>query len=99
MPTDRTADLRTLLQRARLSPEQLARGLTQSAAELGLPGRIDPKTPYKWLHGTHPRRPWQVLTVQLLNTVLGSELTPADFGWQDDSRGILVVPADTGLSL
>jgi hypothetical protein len=38
--------LRALLERAGLSPEQLARRLNAQAAELGLANRIDPKTPY-----------------------------------------------------
>jgi hypothetical protein len=43
------AALRALLQRADLSPEQLARRLNRQAAQCGITKRVDPKTPHKWL--------------------------------------------------
>src|SRR5712691_3593122 len=53
--------LRTLLQRADLWPEALARRLNVLARELGMPRQVDKKTPYKWLCGSVPRDPWPAL--------------------------------------
>ncbi len=97
MVTDANGMLRTLLQRAGLSTEQLARRLNQQAAELGLPNRIDQKTPYKWFRGAVPRAPWPMLVARYLSGQLGSEISPEDLGWTASSEGILWVPADTGL--
>jgi len=91
--------LRALLQRAGLSPEQLARRLNQHAAELGLPNRIDPKTPYKWLRGTVPRPPWPALVAHILSSRLGGTIDAGDLGWSVRESDVLCVPADTGLVL
>lgn len=90
--------LRTLLQRAGLSPEQLARRINQQAADLGLPNRIDQKTPYKWFRGGLPRVPWPTLVARVLSSQLGTDVSPADLGWESNSGGILWVPADAGLA-
>src|ERR1043166_2828199 len=50
--------LRQLLQRATLTPEQFAHRLNRLATQMGLTARIDRKTPYKWLRGGLPREPW-----------------------------------------
>ncbi|HEX6238290.1 MAG TPA: hypothetical protein VFZ68_13915, partial [Acidimicrobiales bacterium] len=64
--TDNEA-LATLLGRAQLSPEAFARRLNAFALELGRADRLDPKTPYKWLRGGHPRQPWPTLAAALLS--------------------------------
>jgi tetratricopeptide (TPR) repeat protein len=96
---DTGIELRALLQRAGISPEQLARRLNQQAAGLGLPNRIDQKTPYKWFRGTQPRPPWPALVAQLLSSQLGIEVNASDLGWKSDDSGILCVSANSGLIL
>ena len=91
------AVLRTLLQRAQLSPERFARLLNKSAAELGLVARMDPKAPYKWLRGAHPREPWPGLAVELLSAKLGCRVEMAELGWRTGAGSLRYVPADTGL--
>ena len=95
--TEPPAGLRVLLQRAQLSPERFARLLNRSAADLGLVARIDPKTPYKWLRGVHPREPWPGLVVELLNTELGCRIEVAELGWRVNPSSVRYVPADSGL--
>lgn len=89
--------LRTLLQRARLSPERLARQLNRKAAEMGLPNRVDEKTPYKWFKGTVPRFPWPTMVASLLSTLLRAEVTIDDLGWNIGKEDVLCVPASSGL--
>lgn len=74
--------LRILLQRAALSPEQLATRLNQLANEAGLAARIGRKTPYKWLYGTTPWRPWPGLISTILSKRIGVEVTVNDIGWR-----------------
>jgi hypothetical protein len=93
------AALRPLLQRAGLSPEQFARRLNQRASELGIPNRIDQKTPYKWFRGTLPRQPWPTLTAHLLSARLGWDISVEDLGWIVGDADLLCVPADSGLAL
>lgn len=91
--------LQAFVQRAGLSPEQFARRLNKYAAELGLPHQIDPKTPYKWFRGAMPREPWPALTVAVLSAELDTEIRIEDLGWRAADRGIVYVPANTGLLL
>jgi tetratricopeptide (TPR) repeat protein len=91
--------LHTLLRRANLSPEQLARRLNKHAEQLRMPNRIDPKTPYKWLRGGQPRQPWPSLTAAVLTTELGHKICPDELGWRSDDDKILYVPADSGLNV
>ncbi|MFF5264612.1 hypothetical protein ACFY4C_37290 [Actinomadura viridis] len=83
----------------RWSPERLARRLNAFAERQGLPDRIHPKTPYKWVtpqaQPRLPRQPWPSLIAALLTETLQREITPADLGWPADD--IDAVPADTGL--
>jgi tetratricopeptide (TPR) repeat protein len=90
--------LRTLLQRATLSPEQLARRLNRLATEMRLPASIDPKTPYKWLRGSTPRQPWPALVSAILSQQLKTEIVPADLGWRG-GNALHFVPADSGMHL
>jgi tetratricopeptide (TPR) repeat protein len=89
--------LRMLLQRAQLSPERFARLLNRSAAELGLVARIDPKAPYKWLRGAHPREPWPGLAAELLSAQLGCRVGVEELGWRVSPGSVRYVPADCGL--
>lgn len=97
--TDTGASLRALIQRAGLSPEQFARRLNQHAAELNLPNRIDPKTPYKWFRGVSPRQPWPTLAAHLLSGRLGTQITVEDLGWSAGDADMVCVAADSGLVL
>jgi hypothetical protein len=65
------ATLRALLQRANLSPEQLARELRQLAADLAR--RLNDKSPYKWFRGAVPRHPWPDPVAHLLTDRHGSQ--------------------------
>jgi tetratricopeptide (TPR) repeat protein len=97
--TDPDVPLRSLLQRASLSPEQFAKRLNVQASELGLRHRIDQKTPYKWFRGAVPRQPWPTLAAHLLSGTLGIEVSPEDLGWGTGNADMLCVPADIGLVL
>jgi len=91
--------LRALLHRAALTPEQFARRLNHKSSELGLPNRIDPKTPYKWMKGVTPRQPWPTLATALLSAILGTRIGPEDLGWEVTDSGVNCVPADCGLDV
>jgi tetratricopeptide (TPR) repeat protein len=92
--------LRALLMRANLTPEELARELSQLAAGLGLDRRLDPKTPYKWFRGAVPRHPWPALTAHLLANRLGTAVSIEDLGWSASGpAGLSFLPADTDLAL
>jgi hypothetical protein len=91
--------LRSLLQRADLTPETLARRLNALARELGLSRQLDQKTPYKWLRGSAPRDPWPALTAHILSRRLGTPITAQDLGWQGSPVDPACPPADTGLAL
>ncbi|WP_285697378.1 hypothetical protein [Actinomadura sp. NBRC 104412] len=86
-------------------PERLARRLNAFAERQGLPDRIHPKTPYKWVAGDIPRPPWRVLTSALLTEATGREVAVAELGWPADDRVLaaadagMVVPWDTGGTL
>ncbi len=92
-------ELRAFVQRAGLTPEQFARRLNMYAAGLGLPNRLDPKTPYKWFRGSVPREPWPALAAAVLGTELATDVRPADLGWTATGRGVECVPANIGLLL
>jgi tetratricopeptide (TPR) repeat protein len=90
--------LRILLERAQLPLEQLAHKLDQLARQLGLSSRIDRKTPYKWLRGTVPRRPWPALVSAVLSQRLSIRVEPRDI-WQVTDGELVFVPANTGLEV
>jgi transcriptional regulator with XRE-family HTH domain len=90
--------LRILLQRASLTPEQLATRLNQLARQLGLSARIDRKTPYKWLRGSIPREPWPALISTILSRKLDVKLAVTDIGWRLAKSGLNFVPANNGLA-
>lgn len=90
--------LRVLLERAQLSPEQLAHNLDQLAAQMGLASRVDRKTPYKWLRGSVPRRPWPALVSVLLSQRLNIRIQPHDI-WQVTGSELVFVPASIGLEV
>jgi tetratricopeptide (TPR) repeat protein len=93
-----SVSLRSLLLRAGLSPEKLARQLNLLASELGVPRKLDEKTPYKWFRGAMPREPWPVLTAQLLSSRLGTSITAGDLGWDTSPPGMTCPPADSGVA-
>lgn len=93
LPKDTPLD--ALLAALGWTPERLARRLNAFTEQQGLPDRIHPKTPYKWVAGDTPRSPWRSLTPALLTEALHREITPIDLGWPADD--IECVPADTGL--
>ena len=99
--TDRSAPsgamLADLLARVQWRPEHLAGQLNTLADLHGHPERVHPKTPYKWLRGAQPRRPWPGLTAALLSRHLPTPVTPADLGWDDG--GEESVSATAGLEL
>jgi hypothetical protein len=99
--SDATADsgerLRILLQRAQLTPEQFAHRLNRLSSQMGLTERIDRKTPYKWLRGSAPRKPWPALAASVLSQELNAEIQPDDIGWRTAGGGLMFVPANTGL--
>jgi len=78
-------------------PEQFAKQLSGYAEGHGHIVRLHPKTPYKWLAGKIPRRPWPTLATALLSDRLGRLVTPADLGWPDTPQE--AVPASTALLL
>src|SRR5579863_3323794 len=91
--------LRSLLQRADLSPEGLARQLNVLAREAGVSRQVDAKTPYKWLRGSVPRHPWPALTAHVLSGRLGTTIAAGDLGWDSSPAGPGCQPADNGLAL
>jgi tetratricopeptide (TPR) repeat protein len=98
------AGLRSWLDRADMSPEQLAGRLNALASEAGLRRTIEAKTPYKWLRGAVPRHPWPALTAHLLSARLGTAVTAEDLGWPGTrpapgGAGPGCLPADAGLDL
>jgi hypothetical protein len=98
------AALRSWLDRADLSPEELARRLNVLASEVGLRRTIDEKTPYKWLRGSVPRHPWPALTIHLLSSRLGTAVAAGDLGWPGSRAdpgwaAPACLPADAGLDL
>jgi hypothetical protein len=92
-------NLRALVQRAGLSPEQFARRLNKYAVGLGLSNQLDPKTPYKWFRGAAPREPWPALVAAVLGAELATDLRVEELGWKAANRGIEYVSANTGLLL
>jgi hypothetical protein len=90
--------LRLLLKQAGLSPEKFARRLSRLAADQGVAGPLDAKTPYKWLRGSVPRHPWPELAACELTARLGTRVTAADLGWASDRvAGQPFLPAGAGL--
>lgn len=91
--------LRVLLQRAQLAPEQLARHLNRMSQQMGRKGRVDQKTPYKWLKGAIPRDPWPALAAAVLSQRLRTEIQPRDIGWPTNGPGLIFVSASSGLEV
>lgn len=99
MSDDAGDRLRLLLQRAQLTPEQLAGKLNRAANEIGLAARIDRKTPYKWLRNGTPRSPWPALTAAVLTEQLGTPITAGDIGWSSPTNELQFVSAASGLDV
>ena len=100
--TEHGTPLAALLAALGWTPERLAHRLNAFAQRNGLPDRIHPKTPYKWVTTTKtgkrpqpPRPPWPSLTAALLTEVLRREVTLAELGWPADATE--AVSADSGL--
>jgi hypothetical protein len=91
--------LRLLLQRAALTPEQFAHRLNRLAAQTRQPARVHPKTPYKWLRGEVPREPWPTLAPVVLSQRLNTAVHPSDIGWRVPDTGLVFVPATAGLEV
>lgn len=78
-------------------PEHLAERLNTLAGLQGRPERLHAKTPYKWLNGSRPRKPWPTLLTALLDDHLPVPLAPTDLGLDADEEELL--PASSGLVL
>lgn len=101
--TEINSALDSCLTRCGWTPENLAHRLNTMARSLGLPDRIHPKTPRRWVRAQHrrtrpcqPRQPWPGLVCALLTRTLGEPVTLGSLGW-NISSGLLYVPADDGL--
>ena len=71
--------------------------LNAYAAVNGITERVHAKTPYKWLNGATPGRPWPTVVAAVLTEQLGRPVLPADLGWQADEA--LMSPASIGLTV
>jgi hypothetical protein len=91
--------LRSLLDRADLSPEAMARQLNSLARGLGMTRELNEKTPYKWLRGSVPRDPWPALVAHFLSVRLGVPVAAADLGWDKARPDLFLRPADCGLTM
>ncbi|MDQ1292845.1 MAG: hypothetical protein QG608_726, partial [Actinomycetota bacterium] len=89
--------LRQALDHLGWRPEHLAERLNTLASLQGRPERLHAKTPYKWLNGSRPRKPWPTLLTALLDDHLPVPLTPVDLGLETDEEELL--PASSGLQL
>jgi len=94
MPSGRLGEL--LIQMG-WRPEHLAERLNTLAVLHGLPERVHAKTPYKWLRGNRPRRPWSMLVAALLSEHFTQPITPTDLGWTTAEMDLN--PANAGLLL
>jgi hypothetical protein len=95
--------LDSCLARCGWTAENLAHRINDLARSMGLPDRLHPKTPRRWVRAQHPstkpcvpRQPWPGLVCTVLSRKLGEPVTLGSLGWTI-SNGLLYVPADDGL--
>lgn len=97
MPPDNAA-LDELLQRAALTPEQLAAAVNARLRSAGLAAHeVHPKTPWKWLRGQTPHPPLPGYVADVLSERVGMTVTAADLGFDTGRRAVVAVPADAGI--
>ncbi|MGH3936169.1 MAG: hypothetical protein ACRDS1_14530, partial [Pseudonocardiaceae bacterium] len=95
--------LECYLARCGWTAENLGYHLNAMASSLGLPERMHPKTPRRWVRARPsrarpclPRQPWPGLVCAVLSRKLGEPVTLGSLGWTIGS-GLLYVPVDDGL--